>query len=61
MPPRASSLKHATHRCSVANKWVLETCFVVTNKSATNGAKIDMGGVEFESDEGEEGAVEYEV
>ena len=39
-------------------KWVLETCLVVTNKSATNGAKIDMGGVEFESDEGEEGALE---
>ena len=42
-------------------KWVLETCLVVTNKSATNGAKIDMGGVEFESDEGEDGAVEHEV
>jgi len=42
-------------------KWVLETCLVVTNKSATKGAEIDMGGVEFESDEGEDGAVEYEV
>ena len=39
-------------------KWVLETCLIVTNKSATNGAKIDMGGVEFESDEGEEGTQE---
>ena len=39
-------------------KWVLETCLVVTNKSAAKGAKIDMGGVEFESDEGEEGATE---
>ena len=39
-------------------KWVLESCLVVTNKSAANGAKIDMGGVEFESDEFEEGAAE---
>ena len=38
-----------------------ETCLVVTNKSAAKGAEIDMGGVEFEPDEGEEGAVEYEV
>jgi hypothetical protein len=41
-------------------KWVLETCLVVTNTSAAKGAKIDMGGVEFESEEGgeEEGAAE---
>ena len=35
-------------------KWVLETCLVVTNKSAAKGAKIDMGDVEFELGEGEE-------
>jgi len=39
-------------------KWVLETCLVVTNKLVSKGAEIDMGGVEFESDEGEEDAAE---
>ena len=39
-------------------KWVLESCLVVTNKSAAKGAEIDMGGVEFESDEAGEGAAE---
>jgi hypothetical protein len=37
---------------------VFETYLIVTNKSAANGATIDMGGVEFEPDEGEEGALE---
>ena len=37
-------------------KWVLETCLIVTNKGSSTGAQLDMGGVEFESDEAEEDA-----
>ena len=37
-------------------KWVLETCLIVTNKGSSTGAQLDMGAVEFESDEAEEDA-----